>query len=192
MIRDMVLERYTAESMAWLKALPLDDVRAVVDVLHSVAMAGSTVYLFGNGGSASTASHFACDLGKNTFVRGLRLRAIALTDNMAVFSAYANDEGYPSVFSEQLRTLIRAGDVAVAISGSGNSTNVLAAVQVAREAGAATIGITGMGGGKLKDLVDVAVVVPSDHMDQIEDAHLLLEHMICAALRERVDLSEFA
>lgn len=186
----MLLEQYIAESLDWLKGLPLQDVRAAVDVLYQAAMQGRSIYLFGNGGSASTASHFACDLGKNTYVNGTRLRAVALTDNMAMFSAYANDEGYENVFSEQLRTLVVPGDVAVAISGSGNSRNVLAAVEVARSAGAVTIGITGMGGGKLAGLVDVAVVVPSDRMDQIEDAHLLLEHLMCEALRERVDIAE--
>ncbi len=186
----MNLEQYIEESLAWLRRLPLEDVRAAVGLLYEAAMQGRTIYLFGNGGSASTASHLACDLGKNTFVNGTRLRAVALTDNMAMFSAYANDEGYANVFSEQLRTLASPGDVAVAISGSGNSPNVIAAMEVARGAGAATIGISGMGGGKLARVVDVAIVVASDRMDQVEDAHLLLAHLICETLRERVDIAE--
>jgi D-sedoheptulose 7-phosphate isomerase len=186
----VVLERYIEESLSWLHNLPLADVRAAIDVLYEAAVSGRTIYLFGNGGSASTASHFACDLGKNTLVHGTRLRAVALTDNMALFSAYANDEGYANVFAEQLRTLVMPGDVVVAISGSGNSPNVLAAVEVAHEHGAHSLALTGMGGGRLAPLVDVAVVVPSDRMEQVEDAHLFLEHMICQALGERVALAE--
>jgi len=115
-----------------------------------------------------------------------RFRAIALTDNVPYLTALANDQGYENVFSEQLIPLLQTGDVVIGISGSGNSPNVLKAMQVARAARAITVGLTGFQGGKLKDLVDCCVIVPSDEMKHIEDAHLILEHCICHALRDLI------
>ena len=148
-----------------------------------------TTYLFGNGGSASLASHFACDLTKGTCPQGngqRRFRATALTDNLAVLTAWANDSGYEDVFSEQLRGLIQPGDIAFAISCSGNSRNVLKALQEARDAGALTIGLGGFEGGCMKSLCDVSLIVPSDNMQIIEDLHLSVAHCLFTLIRNQI------
>lgn len=170
---------------AVLKRLSHDDIQSVIAVLRYARATGRQVFTLGNGGSAATASHFACDLGKGTIRDGSpRFQVTALTDNMPLFSAWANDTGYENVFSQQLANLARPGDVIIAISGSGNSANVLNAVRQARSVGAITVGLTGFEGGQLKDLVDVSVVVPCHCMEQIEDVHLILEHLICTILRQ--------
>jgi D-sedoheptulose 7-phosphate isomerase len=150
---------------------------------------GSSIFLFGNGGSAALASHFACDLGKGTVVngnRGKRFRVWALTDNVAMMTAWANDSCYEDIFSEQLSNFITPGDIAFAISGSGNSPNVLRGLEVAREAGAFSIGLTGFQGGKMKVLCDHCVVIPSDNMQIIEDLHLGVAHAIFSVLRDNI------
>ena len=150
---------------------------------------GKAVFLFGNGGSAALASHIACDLGKGTIVNGdsrPRFRVVALTDNTPLMTAWANDSSYERIFSEQLQNLLCAGDVAFAISGSGNSPNVLAGLRVARAAGAVTIGLTGFQGGKMKALCDHCVVVPSSNMQIIEDFHLSVSHAIFSVIRDRI------
>jgi len=179
------VEKYIQDLQLCLAQLPLEHVRAVIGVLQFARFNNRQVFIMGNGGSAATASHFACDLGKGTAVPDLpRFRVIALTDNTALFSAYANDFGYDCVFAEQLANLLQLGDVVIAISGSGNSPNVLRALELARQRQAITIGFTGFSGGKMKDLVDLCVVVPSMCMEQIEDVHLVLEHLVCSCLRQ--------
>lgn len=149
--------------------------------------ARKTLFLFGNGGSAALASHFVCDIGKGT-VRGgeRRLKAIALTDNVPVLTAWANDKSYEDVFSEQLRALAGKGDIALAISGSGNSPNVIRGLEAARTLGLQTLVLTGFSGGQAKPLADLCLVVPSDSMQHIEDAHLCASHAIFLAVRERM------
>jgi D-sedoheptulose 7-phosphate isomerase len=170
-----------------LDALPLEHIQDVVDVLLSANYVGSTVFTLGNGGSASTASHFACDLAKGTIIPGRpRFRAVALTDNLPLMTAWSNDVAYEDIFAEQLTGLIGRGDVVVAFSGSGNSANVLRAVELARRMGAITIGFSGFAGGRLSTLVDVPVVVPCDCTEQIEDVHLTLCHLTCTVLREQM------
>ena len=170
-----------------LDKMPWEHVEQVLDVLDAARLSGHKVFVFGNGGSASTASHMACDLSKNTAMPGApRLRTLALNDNMALFSALSNDLGYENVFAEQLATLVDAGDVVIAISASGNSPNVLKAIAVAAERGAKTIGLSGYAGGKLARLVDYPIVAENDCIEQVEDIHLILEHMITTALRERM------
>jgi D-sedoheptulose 7-phosphate isomerase len=144
----------------------------------------------GNGGSAATASHFVCDLAKNTRTSGCQdFRVIGLADNMAILSAYANDEGYENVFAMQLKNLVRPEDVVIAISSSGNSPNVLRAVELANEIGATTIGFTGHGGGQLGSIAKIEVRVPNQFADQIEDVHLILAHLISRRLRELAEPS---
>ncbi|MGC8878584.1 MAG: SIS domain-containing protein [Anaerolineae bacterium] len=179
------VEQYIEGLQSCLAQLPLDHVRAVIGVLQYARFHHRQVFIMGNGGSAATASHFACDLGKGTAVPELpRFRVIALTDNTALFSAYANDLGYEWVFAEQLANLLQPGDVVIAISGSGSSANILRALELARQRQAVTIGFTGFGGGKMKELVDLCVIVPSTCMEQIEDVHLMLEHLVCSCLRQ--------
>lgn len=163
---------------------PRDVMVEIVSTLRKAREDGQRVFVFGNGGSAATASHMACDLGKNTRVPGRsRLRIICLNEGIPTITAYANDEGYENVFSEPLLSLAESGDVAIAISGSGNSPNVLKGVQIAKELELKTVGLTGFEGGKLKDMVDTCLVVPSDSMEQIEDVHLIVNHILTGLLR---------
>ena len=168
-----------------LDALPLELIEATVEQIHLARVNQRQVFIMGNGGSAATASHFACDLGKNTVMAGFpRLRVQSLNDNMAFFSACANDYGYDTVFAEQLTNFIQPEDVVLAISASGNSANVLKAVQVARAGGAFTIGWSGYQGGKLAKMVDLPIVIPSDSIEQIEDIHLMMAHMVTVSVRK--------
>jgi len=178
---------YFARLGKLLERLPFGAIDEIAEALFASYREGRTLFVFGNGGSAALASHFATDLGKGTAVDGKpRFRVVALTDNVALISAWANDARYDDIFAEQLRNLVQAGDTAFAISGSGNSPNVLQALKVARQAGARTLGITGFEGGKMKELCDLCVVVPSDHMQLIEDAHLGIAHAVFISLRQRM------
>lgn len=187
------LEDYTRELKYTLDRLALELVEEVVDCLHQARMNGQQVFVIGNGGSAATATHLACDLGKNTVsAHAPRFRVISLTDNMAVFSAIGNDLGYENVFAEQLANLVQPGDVVIAISASGNSPNVLKAIKLAKLHEARTIGWSGYDGGKLATLVDIPVVVPNHCIEQIEDIHMMLGHMVTTAVRQAGNLPAYA
>jgi len=178
---------YLAELSGTIQNLPVPAIDDLVRVFLQAYGRGRTIFLFGNGGSASLASHMCCDLGKGTAPAcGKRLRAVSLTDNAALITAWANDTRYENIFAEQLENLLQPGDVACAISGSGNSPNILAALSFARQAGAATAGITGFTGGKMKPLCDVCVVVPSDNMQIIEDLHLSIAHSVFRVLAHEI------
>ncbi|MER3399651.1 MAG: phosphoheptose isomerase [Thermoflexus sp.] len=178
------IEEYFDGVRRALEVLPRDVLLQVIAQVEAAAREGRMIFLCGNGGSAATASHFACDLAKGTRRPGApMLRVVALTDNVPLLTAWANDTDYRHVFAEQLRPLVRPGDLLIAISGSGNSLNVLEAVRAAREAGAFTIGLTGFQGGRLREEVDLCLVVPSTCMEQIEDVHLILHHTITTVLR---------
>lgn len=167
--------------------LPKEAIVKVIDLLHSARLSGRQIFIMGNGGSASTATHFVCDLAKNTRHSGWpHYKVIGLTDNMAVFSAYANDEGYENVFSQQLANLVMPEDIVIAISASGNSKNVLNGVLFAKSQNAVTIGFTGFDGGSLASLVDLNLHVNSSIIEHVEDLHLVLEHIIVKSLKERV------
>ncbi len=169
--------------------LPYAQIERVADELYRAYQEGRRVFLFGNGGSAALASHLACDLGKGTIVSGnsqQRFRVLALTDNIALITAWANDVSYEYVFAEQLRNFVQCGDIAFGISGSGNSPNVLLALQTARESGAINIGLTGFKGGKMKELCDICVVIPSDNMQIIEDLQLSIAHALFTVIRHRI------
>jgi D-sedoheptulose 7-phosphate isomerase len=168
--------------------VPIRAVDQIADVLLKAYEFGRTVYLFGNGGSAALASHFACDLGKGTAYcnGGKRFRVLALTDNIPTLTAWANDSTFEDVFSEQLRCFVQPQDIAFGISGSGNSKNVLNALQIARDARAVTLGISGFQGGKMKSLCDICVVVPSHNMQIIEDLHLMITHSVYHAIYSRI------
>ena len=183
---------YLAEARAALQEpYLLEAVHRIVPILLRARAEGRTVFFFGNGGSASTASHFVVDIAKvATRGEGRRIRCVGLSDNIPSMTAWANDADYSRIFSEQLKGLAGSGDVAIAISGSGNSPNVLEAVRAARTMGVTTIGLTGMGGGKLKDLVDVALVVPSNSMQHTEDVHLTVLHLLTAYLRDAGPVAE--
>ena len=181
------LERYWCELASVARAMPLDVLGGLVELLLDCRRRGSKVFLVGNGGSAATASHFACDLAKGTRTDGLAaFRVVALTDNVPLLTAWANDTSYEQVFAEQLATLVDAGDVVVAISASGDSPNVLAAAEVARRAGATTVALTGRSGGRLGRRADLTIRVPAGPIEQVEDAHLAVAHSVCVALRQRL------
>lgn len=180
-----IVDQYLRDIKNTLDQMPVEQIDEVIHILQRARLDHKQVFIMGNGGSAATASHFVCDLAKNTQRPGQpNFRAIGLTDNMAIFSAYANDEGYENVFSQQLNNLLQPGDVVIAISGSGNSPNIIHAVELANGRGAVTVGITGMTGGKLVKLARAVIYVPNQRIDQVEDIHLMLEHMICRALLE--------
>ncbi|MFC1997186.1 SIS domain-containing protein [Chloroflexota bacterium] len=185
----MKIQDYISTLQETINLLPITLIEEVVDILHEARLTEKQVFIMGNGGSASTASHFVCDLAKNTRKDGWpHFKVIGLTDNMAIFSAYANDEGYDNVFAQQLSNLIRGGDIVIGISASGNSPNVLNAMNVAHENDAKTIGFTGFDGGKLGKLVDLNLHIPNTNYGQVEDLHLMLEHMAVNALQDRVEM----
>lgn len=187
----MITETYFAELKVTLDQISMSAVEQVIDVLHEARLKGRKIFIMGNGGSASTASHFSCDLGKNTRMPGMpNFRVIGLADNMAIFSALANDEGYNSVFSQQLASLVEKNDIVIGISASGKSPNVLNAIRVASDAGAKTIGFTGYDGGQLAKMVEINLHVPSFCIEHVEDIHLMLEHLISKALKEKAGLVE--
>jgi len=162
--------------------------QATIELLRAYQN-GKCVFIFGNGGSAALASHFACDLGKGTVMENnghKRFRVMALTDNVALVTAWANDRCYEHIFAEQLHNFVSPGDVAFAISGSGNSPNVLRALEVARSAGATTIGLAGVEGGKMKNLCDVCIILPSNNMQIVEDFHLSVTHAVFSVIRQRI------
>lgn len=164
--------------------LPFEDIERVTKILLHAYEEQRTVFTFGNGGSAALASHFACDLAKGT-IHGSqkRFRAMALTDNVALMTAWANDSSYENIFAEQFANFAAPGDIAFAISASGNSANVLNALRVAKQVGATTVGITGFAGGKMFNLCDACIVVPCDNMQIIEDLHLCVAHSLFTCVR---------
>ena len=177
----------------------IDELRAVLDRLDHAMIdsltesiwrgyeQGRTLFIFGNGGSAALASHLATDMGKGTVAgKRARLRVISLTDNVPLMTAWANDFGYENIFAEQLRGLAQRGDLAFAISGSGNSKNVVLGIEAARAAGATPMVLTGFDGGRVKELCELCLVVPSHNMQHVEDAHLCAAHAIFTAVRERM------
>jgi D-sedoheptulose 7-phosphate isomerase len=179
------INSYLAQVADVLEELPVEALQQVVYRLEEARWKRQQVFICGNGGSATTAIHFASDLAKGALaVNKPPIKAESLCDNISLLTAWANDVSYDQVFAERMAPWIKAGDVLVAMSGSGNSQNVLNAVGLAREAGATTIAFTGSNGGKLKDMVDVCIIVPSDSMEQVEDIHLLLCHLITTCLRK--------
>jgi len=169
--------------------LPYPQIDRAIGEIMGAHDRGANIFTLGNGGSAALASHFACDLAKGTVVGQngeKRFRVIALTDNIPLMTAWANDHGYEQVFAQQLQNLVAAGDLAFAISGSGNSPNVVRGLEMARSCGARTVGLTGFEGGKMKSLCDVCVVLPSNNMQIIEDFHLSVTHAISSVIRRRM------
>jgi len=179
------IQNYISTLQQTMGRLPQPLILDVIQNLQRARMQGNQIFIMGNGGSASTASHFVCDLAKNTRYDGLpHFRVIGLADNMEIFSAYANDEGYENVFSQQLINLVKPNDIVIAISASGNSKNVVNAVEEARKHNVTTIGFTGFDGGRLGQLVDIHIHVESKIIEHVEDIHLMLEHMIVRTIKD--------
>ncbi len=185
------IENYFQQLGVLVANLPCVEIEHVVSLLLQAFEEDRTVFVFGNGGSAAIASHMMCDMNKGA--SGLdparRPRVMALTDNVPLMSAYANDLGYERIFSEQLRTFLRPRDVVFAISTSGDSANILLALETARELGAMTIGLAGCQGGRMKAACDWCIIVPSENIQMIEDVHHAIAHSIFTAVRDSLRLS---
>lgn len=170
---------YKSKLLQTLETIDLPQVEKVIEVLKQARSEGRQVFVCGNGGSAATANHFACDMVKGaSYGRLNRFRIMALSEQIPTLTAYANDVGYDAVFVEQLRNFANPQDVLIVISGSGNSMNVVRAVEYANEAGCFTIGLSGRDGGKLRPLVKLSLHIQENHMGRIEDAHMAICHMI--------------
>jgi D-sedoheptulose 7-phosphate isomerase len=178
------ISTYLSGLQAALTGVSATEISKIIEVILEAGNLGKMIFICGNGGSASTASHMACDLAKGARIDGFPpFRAIALTDSMSQLTAWANDTNYENCFAGQLEGLARPGDLLIAISGSGNSPNVLKAVEAAKKLEMTTIGFVGFKGGKLKPMVDHSVVVMAANIEQVEDVHMILEHTICTTMR---------
>ena len=172
-------ERYRTQVSRALSQIDVRKVAQAVDWLREARNQGKRVFVWGNGGSASTASHLICDIVKGAnYQRGKRFRIMSLVDSLPTMTAYSNDLSYEHVFVEQLKTFAQPGDVVMALSGSGNSPNVLRAVEYANSIGCRTIGLSGRGGGKLGPMSQLDIHVEEAHMGRIEEAHMVICHMI--------------
>lgn len=182
------IREYLHEVRRLLDVLPTQ-IEPFIEALYQAYVEDRAIFLVGNGGSAANASHFGQDLSKSALPNlsvTKRFRAIALTNNVPLITALANDEGYESVFVQQLIALGRSGDVLIAISGSGNSPNVLRAVEYANECGMRTIGVTGFSGGKLGKIAQINVNVPSTDFGLVEAIHSVLFHLTVSQLSQRI------
>ena len=171
---------YKSDLLQAIETVDLEKVEAAIRILEQARAEDRHIFVCGNGGSASTASHFVCDMVKGaSFGRKSRFRIMALTDSLPTITAYSNDVSYECIFAEQLKNFAKAGDVVMAISGSGNSPNVLRAVEYGNSIGCRTIALTGRDGGKLGPLAELNIQASNPHMGRIEDVHMIVMHMIC-------------
>ncbi|MBT9151608.1 MAG: Phosphoheptose isomerase [candidate division WS2 bacterium] len=186
--RKKFTKEYLAEIRKILDSMEEDLVNKMdklASILRKARDNKNTIFIMGNGGSASTASHFVGDLSKGTIAEGFpRFKAVALTDNIPNMLAWANDVGYEQIFVEQLKNLMEPGDVVIGISVSGNSMNVIKAIEYANKNGGITIGLSGCDGGKLLECAQENIHVPSSYMQRVEDIHLLIEHLLTSLIRE--------
>jgi D-sedoheptulose 7-phosphate isomerase len=185
MIRQFV-SNYVAELKRAIDLIPLDKLELTINTLIDAYETGHSVFIMGNGGSGATASHFVCDLNKGT-QRGLskRMRCICLNDNMPSILAYANDLSYDDIFTGQLENFLEKEDVVIVLSASGNSPNVLKAIQYANQKSAHTIAFTGFKGGQAATLAKISIVIPAEDVQKIEDIHLILAHMILQIFQKK-------
>lgn len=190
------IQNYFEDLRDIINKISKEDIDKAIQVLDTARKEGKRIFIIGNGGSASTATHFACDLNKYTSVDGKkRFRAISLEDNVPLITALVNDEGWDSVYSYQLENLMDDGDCIVAISvhgGSGKdkaalwSQNLLKAVKIVQSRGGKAVGLVGFDGGALKEIADACIVVPINSTPQVEGFHLVLTHLICSLVREQL------
>lgn len=179
------INQYFTALKTVINKFPIEDLLSFLDVIERAREDEKTIFICGNGGSWATAAHMVCDFGKNTRMPAAkRMKVIGLGDNIPSLTAYANDEGYDRIFAEPLISMMSPDDVLIAISGSGNSPNVLRAVETAGEIGGTTLGLTGFSGGELQAKVDHCLVIPSDSMEMIEDFHMIVDHILTICLRK--------
>lgn len=170
-------KEYLYELQAVLNSINSEEFTALMNELTDTFEGESQIFVFGNGGSATTASHFACDINKGvSYGKDKRFKILCLNDNISILMAYANDISYEDVFVEQLKNFMKRDDLVIGISGSGNSKNVLKAIEYANSNGGKTFGICGFGGGRLKEAARKSLVVNSNDMQKVEDAHLIILH----------------
>lgn len=196
MINKKYIDSYLYDMKKVIETISAEDIDRVIELLFNAWEGGNQVFTCGNGGSASTATHFACDLFKTTIVEGKRRFMVhCLNDNIPLMSALINDEGFDNLFIEQLKNLFQEGDVLICISvhgGAGRdkaalwSQNLLKAMKYAREMKGKTIGLSGFDGGPMKEIADACIVVPVDSTPQVESFHLALEHLICGCLKDKI------
>ena len=193
------IQNYLSEMSTVIRNISVEDIDKVIELLFDAWKRGSQVFTCGNGGSASTATHFACDLAKTTIVGDKRrIKAYCLNDNIPLMSALINDEGFDDLFYEQLKNLFEEGDILICISvhgGAGRdkaglwSQNLLKAMRYVKDNGGKTIGLSGFDGGPMKEIADACIIVPIDSIAQVESFHLALEHLICGCLRQKIERS---
>ncbi|MCX7023912.1 MAG: SIS domain-containing protein [Spirochaetes bacterium] len=177
------IESYFTRLKATLDRISREELNAFMNLLLDALEAGRYVFIMGNGGSGATASHFAVDFNKGlSYQKARRFRFICLNDNAPTLTAYANDVGYDEVFVEPLRNFLGSGDLVIGISGTGNSRNVLKAIEFAKAKGAVTVGLTGYDGGALRALARHCVHIPIADMQVTEDLHMVVDHLIYAVL----------
>jgi D-sedoheptulose 7-phosphate isomerase len=187
------INKYLLETQKVLGEMSKRSIATLVFMLYETWRQRRQTFIMGNGGSASTASHMANDLSKATIVSGKpRMKVMALSDNISLITAWANDTSYEQVFKEQLENLLEKGDLVIGISASGNSPNVLRAMEFARRNEAVTAGWTGLSGGKLKELVDHCVHAPTDDVGMIESVHLVLDHLVTQELHRCIQTGTIA
>ncbi len=180
------IKKYLGDLKQTISLINENDINSVINVLEKARNTGKTIFTMGNGGSASTASHFVNGLSQGATVEGrTRFKVIALTDNIPNMLAYANDLGYENIFVEQLKNLMKDGDIVIGFSGSGNSQNVLKGIEYTNAHNAVSIGFTGFNGGKLKKIVKYSIHVPCNFMEIVEDIHLATTHLIASYFRFR-------
>ena len=178
---------YLGRLTTTLESMPPESIERLSEMLYRAYIDGKQVFTLGNGGSASTASHMAADLAKNTIGPNMRrFRIMSLNDNIPMLTALSNDLGYENVFAEQLQNLIQPGDVLIVLSGSGNSPNVVKAMEYARSQSAEVGALLGFGGGRAAELADISILVESSDYGVVEDAHLVLNHILVEYFRQRL------
>lgn len=180
---DEFTRSYCADASRAVVSLPASELGRLIGLVEAAYRKDRQVFVIGNGGSATTASHIACDLSKNIYPAGSSgrlhpFRVTSLTDNVGLLTALANDCGYDRVFAEQIGYFVRRDDLVLAVSASGNSPNIVEAIRLARGAGAHTAALLGFGGGRLKDMVDAPVVVESNDYGHVESAHMVVNHLL--------------
>ncbi|GAB4534985.1 MAG: SIS domain-containing protein [Thermodesulfovibrionia bacterium] len=182
--------RYIDDLKGLLDRFPHDVFQRIFEVLLDAYKNDRHIFVMGNGGSGSTASHFVCDINKGSCA-GLekRFKMICLNDNTPSILAYANDQSYEDIFVEQLKNFLKTGDVVIGISGSGNSVNVLKAIEYAKGRGAITIGLSGFDGGRLSRLADISLVAEINDMQKSEDLHMIVVHILMQSLSKAVGCS---
>lgn len=181
------IQTYLDQVSKLVTEIPPGKINRITEIILDCYKNGNTVFIFGNGGGSSTATHFACDLAKGTATPGMpRFKALSLAENMALLTAWANDTDYTNTFGEQLKNFVREGDVVIGLSGSGMSPNVINAFHIANNANATSVLFSGFNGGKAASIAAESIVVPSDDMQQIEDIHMMLSHVIFRCIRDEM------